>query len=154
MKRLAFDVRAGIQQHKFISLTGNDRGDAAAVHAGNAPDLERGGRKDAAGVAERNQGVGLAFADQFRGAGDGRILFFAKRDGRFVVHFHDFAGVDDAHAMVAKAACRQGGVDFGLVADQVKGGDFLVVFQRPLDAGDDDTATVVAAHDIHCDSHR
>ena len=61
VKRLAFDVRAGVEQDKFISLPGNDRGNAAAIHAGNAADLERGRREDAAGVAERNQGVGLAF---------------------------------------------------------------------------------------------
>jgi hypothetical protein len=75
VQRLAFHVRAGVEQHKFASLPRNDRGDAAAVHAGNAPDLERGRRENAAGVAERNQRVGLAFADQFGGAGDGRILF-------------------------------------------------------------------------------
>ena len=120
----------------------------------NAADLERGRRKNAAGVAERNERVGLAFADQFGGAGDGGILFFAERAGGFVVHLHDFAGVDDAHAMVAKAAGRQGGVDFGLVADEVEGGDFLVGLQRPFGACDDDPATVVATHDIHCDSHR
>ena len=56
--------------------------------------------------------------------------------------------------MVAKTPGRQGGVDFGLIADQKKGGDFLVVLQRPLDAFDDDSASVVAAHDIHCNSHR
>ena len=57
-------------------------------------------------------------------------------------------------AMVAKAAFRQRGVDVGLVADQVNGGDFFVVFQRLLGAGNDNAATVVAAHDIHCDSHK
>ena len=62
--------------------------------------------------------------------------------------------MDDAHAMVAKTAFGQSGVDFGLVADQVEGGDVFVVLQRPFDAGNDDPATVVAAHDIHCDSHR
>ena len=34
VKRLAFDVRAGVEQDKFVSLAGNDRGDAAAIHAG------------------------------------------------------------------------------------------------------------------------
>ena len=36
VQRLAFDVRAGIQQHKLVALPGNDGGDAAAVHAGDA----------------------------------------------------------------------------------------------------------------------
>ena len=74
----------------------------------------------------------LPSLDQFHGAGDGAVLFLAERAGGFVVHLHDFAGVDDAHAMVAKTACGQGGVDFGLVADEEKGGDVLVVLQGPL----------------------
>ena len=96
----------------------------------------------------------LPSLDQFRRAGDGTIRFLAKRAGGFVLHLHDFAGVDDAHTMVAKTAGRQGGVDFGLIADQIEGGDFLVVFQCPPDALDDDSAPVVATHDIHCNSHR
>ncbi len=71
---------------------------------GMRPDLERGRRKNATGVAERNQRVGLAVADQFGGAADGAVAFFAERAGGFVVHLHDFAGVDDAHAMIAKTA--------------------------------------------------
>jgi TPP-dependent pyruvate/acetoin dehydrogenase alpha subunit len=61
--------------------------------------------------------------------------------------------VDDADAMVAKAAFRQRGVNFRLVADEVDGGDFLALLERAFHARDDDTAAVVAAHDIHCDSH-
>ena len=45
-------------------------------------------------------------------------------------------------------------MDGGLVADEIKAGDFFVGFQRQLRARDDDSAAVVAAHDIHCDSHR
>ena len=125
VERLAFDIGAGVQQDKFIALPWNDGGDAAAVHPGNASDFERGRRENAAGVAEGNQRVGLAFADQFGGAGNGRILFFAEGMAGLVVHFHDFAGVDDSDAMVAKTACGQGGVDGGLVANEVKGGDFF-----------------------------
>ena len=39
------------------------------------------------------------------------------------------------------------------MADQEKGGDLLVVLQRLFDAGNDNAAAVVAAHDIHCNSH-
>ena len=45
-------------------------------------------------------------------------------------------------------------MDVSLVADKVEGGNFVVAFQRPFGTGDDDPATVVAAHDIHCYSHR
>jgi hypothetical protein len=40
-----------------------------------------------------------------------------------------------------------------LVADEIKRGDFFVGLKRQLCACNDDPATVVAAHDIHCDSH-
>jgi hypothetical protein len=36
--------------------------------------------------------------------------------------------------MVAKTARRQRGVDFGLVADEVEGGDFFVGLKRQLGA--------------------
>jgi hypothetical protein len=88
------------------------------------------------------------------GADDGRILFFAERDDRLVVHFHDFGGVDDADAMVAETARRERGMYFGLVADEENGGDFFIFLQRAFDTRDDDATTVVAAHDIHCDTHR
>ena len=112
VQRLAFDVRAGVEQHKLIFLPRNDRGDAAAIHAGNAAELESGRRENAAGVAEGNHRVGLAVADQFGGAGDGRILLFARaRLTGLSSIVHDLAGVDDADAMIAKAvapAARRG----------------------------------------------
>jgi hypothetical protein len=61
--------------------------------------------------------------------------------------------MDDADAMVAKAAFRKGGMDVGAIADKIDGGDFLVFLKGALHAGDDDTAAVVAAHDIHCNAH-
>jgi hypothetical protein len=62
--------------------------------------------------------------------------------------------MDNAHAMVAKPALGQGGVDFAPIADQVEGGNPLVGLQGPLGALDDHPASVVATHDIHCDSHK
>ena len=62
--------------------------------------------------------------------------------------------MDDLDAMVAKAARRQGGVDFSLVADEKNARRCPVRLQGAFDAFDDDPATVVAAHDIHCDSHK
>ena len=91
--------------------------------------------------------------DQFGGTHDGGIFFFAQRDGGLVFHFHDFAGMDDAHPMVAKTAFGQGGMNVSLIADKVEGGNFIIAFQRPFGTGNDDPATVVATHDIHCDSH-
>jgi len=61
--------------------------------------------------------------------------------------------VDDADAVVAETARGQRGMDVGFVADKVDGGDVLILLQRAFHAGDDDTATVVTPHDIHCDSH-
>ncbi len=92
--------------------------------------------------------------DEFGGAGDGGILLFAEGDDGLVVHRDHLAGVDHAHAMVAKTARRQCRVNGGLIADEVKGGDFFVRLKRQLGAGDDHAATMVTTHDIHCDSHR
>jgi hypothetical protein len=154
VQRLALDIRARVEQNKFAALARNDRRDAAAIHTGNAPDLERRRRENAAGVAERNQRVGLASMNEFGRAGDGRIFFLAEGDDRFVIHFHHFAGVDHTHAMVAETAFRQRGVNGGLVADEIKPGNFLAGLERQLGARDHDPAAVVAAHDIHSDSHR
>jgi hypothetical protein len=62
--------------------------------------------------------------------------------------------VDDAHAMVAKSALGQGGMDFTPIANQIEGGNSLVGLQGPLGTLDDHPASVVATHDIHCDSHK
>ena len=56
-------------------------------------------------------------------------------------------------AMVAKTTRRQRGVDCGLIADEKKRGDFFIGLKRELRARNHDSATMVAAHDIHCDSH-
>ena len=45
-------------------------------------------------------------------------------------------------------------MDFGLVADEVEGVMARIGFECPFGAFDDDPATVVATHDIHCDSHK
>ena len=120
---LALDVGAGIEQDEFVVRRGNHRRDAAAVHAGNPAQLESRRGEDAAGVAEGNHRIRLALVDQFDRAGDGAILLLAERGGRLVGHGQHLAGVDDPHAMVAKAALGQGGVDLAPVADQVQGGD-------------------------------
>ncbi len=62
--------------------------------------------------------------------------------------------MDDLDAIVPQVGCVQSRVDFVLFADEIKGGDLLIRFQRPFDALDDDRAPMVAAHDIHYDSHK
>jgi hypothetical protein len=61
--------------------------------------------------------------------------------------------MDDFDAVVSETARWQRRVDFVLVADQEKRLDIFVGLKRQLCARDDNPATVVAAHDIHCDSH-
>ena len=56
--------------------------------------------------------------------------------------------------MVAEAALGQGGVDLAPIADEVQGGNLRIGLQSPLGALNHDPATVVAPHDIHCDSHK
>jgi hypothetical protein len=54
---------------------------------------------------------------------------------------------------VAQAGLFERGVKLGLVADEVDGGEMVVGFEGASNAFNDDLATVVAAHDIHCDAH-
>ena len=56
--------------------------------------------------------------------------------------------------MIPKAALRERGVDLSPVADQVESGDSSIRLERAFGAFDDDPASVVATHDIHCDSHK
>ncbi len=51
-----------------------------------------------------------------------------------------------------RLGARGGDVDF--VADEADEIDLRVGGQRPFDAFDDYPATVVATHDIHCDTHK
>ena len=62
--------------------------------------------------------------------------------------------MDHAHAMVAESAMGQSGMDLGLVAHQIEGGDFLIAFQCPPGPLDHDSAPVVATHDIQSYPHK
>ena len=92
--------------------------------------------------------------DEFGAAANGTIALFAQRGGGLVAHRHVFAGMNDLHPQIMAAGRNQGGFDFRLIADQEKGGDFLVGLQRAPDAFDNDRTPVVAAHDIYRYSHR
>jgi len=81
-------------------------------------------------------------------------FFFAEGTGRFIVHFDHLGGVDDADAMVAETTIWKGGVDGRLIAHEEKSGNSFVGLQRELHTGNDHAASVVAAHDIHCDFHK
>ena len=154
VKRLAFDVGAGVQQDKFVVLRGaspwrcsrgprRECGPTLKVPAAKMPPvLPR--ETSASALPSLTSSAARAMEESFflRSATTG--LSSISTTSR---------GVDDADAMVAKTARRQRGVDFVLVADEIDGGDVLVFLQGALHAGDDDTAAVVAAHDIHCDSH-
>ena len=67
---------------KFIFLPRNDRGNAAAIHAGDTAQFESGRRENAAGVAEAKPPIGLAVVNQFGAVADGTVALFAKRGGR------------------------------------------------------------------------
>jgi hypothetical protein len=60
----------------------------------------------------------------------------------------------DAQARILATGALEGGLDFGLLADEMKLGDERVGLQRQLDPIDDDPASMVATHDIHDDSHK
>jgi hypothetical protein len=61
--------------------------------------------------------------------------------------------MDHMYAVVAKSALWQSAVNLASVADQVEGSDPLFGLESPFDALDDHSTSVVATHDIHCNSH-
>ena len=135
-------------------LARNESGDATTVHPRNAAQTKGGGSKDSTGVPHRYHRVGFAFVHQFHRADNRAILFLAHGGGRFVLHRKHFAGMDHADAVVAKAPVWQRGMDLRPVAYQIQGGDTVIRLQGPLRPFDDDSAAVVASHDIHCNAHR
>jgi len=62
--------------------------------------------------------------------------------------------MDHAHPMIAKTARGQGSMDVGLIANEEQGLDPWVSGQGAPRALNHDPAAMVAAHDIHCNSHR
>ena len=153
VNRFTFDVGAGIEQDEFLVRRRDDGGNAAAVHARNPAELEGRRGENATGVAEGNDAVGLAFVNQFHGAGDGAIAFAAQGGGRLVLHGKHFTGMNEVDPPVAQAGLFERGLNVVLVADEVDGGEMVVGFESAFNAFNDDLATVVAAHDIHCDAH-
>ena len=62
--------------------------------------------------------------------------------------------MNDAQAGVATTVLGEGGLDFGFATDDVKLGDFGDGLEGEFNAIKHDPASVVAAHDIHDDSHK
>lgn len=62
--------------------------------------------------------------------------------------------MDNLHPVVTQLAGFQGGPNFVLFTNEQQGGNFLVRIQRAFDAFDDNPATGIATHDIHCNSHK
>ena len=61
--------------------------------------------------------------------------------------------MDDFEAVILTAALLESGLDLGLVADQIQLSDSRIGLKRQPDPIDDDSASVVATHDIDYDSH-
>ena len=61
--------------------------------------------------------------------------------------------MDGVGAGIAKLDLLSRGLDLRFIADQKNRRDTSIGFERAFDAFDDDRATVVATHDIHCYSH-
>src|SRR5947207_1022382 len=104
VERLALDVGAAVEQNEFIIRCGDHGRDAAAIHARYAAEFESCGGENATSIAGRDDAIGSTLLDKFDRPNDGRIFFTANGGSGFVLHGEDFAGMDHAHAMVAKAA--------------------------------------------------
>jgi hypothetical protein len=62
--------------------------------------------------------------------------------------------VVDAETRIPAAGTVEGGLEVLLAADQVKFRDLWIGLKRFLNAINDHSGPVVAAHDIHDDSHK
>ena len=93
-------IGPGVEQNKIIGSRGHARGDGRTFHAFEPAEFHRAGH-ERAGVARGNDGVRLAFADQFNGADHRGILFLPDAFDRFVIHRQHFGGMDDLRTRVA-----------------------------------------------------
>ncbi len=82
----------------------DDGGDGGLGDAFHGAEAEGAAGHEGACVAAAYGGVGLACLEEFDGADHGGILFALERLDGFVLHFYDFAGVDDAQARVVVEA--------------------------------------------------
>ena len=98
--------------------------------------------------------VGQAIPQQFDAAQNGTILFLPQAFDRLVGHFKDFGGVDDLDSCIGEIGGLEGDLYLRLASDEMQFGDFFAGGERSLDAINDEATTVVAAHDIHYDSHK
>ena len=62
--------------------------------------------------------------------------------------------MDDAQPVILKMASLERDFDLALQSDEMDFGNRRVGLQGQLDPIYDDPGTVVATHDIHCDSHK
>jgi hypothetical protein len=61
--------------------------------------------------------------------------------------------MNDLRPGIPQSDLLAGGADFGFIADEQDLADGRISFECAFDAFDNDRATVVATHDIHCNSH-
>ena len=153
--RRRVDVRSRVDEQEKIRLRRHDRRDAGPVDAGEHPQLHLRRGDERAGVAGRDERLGLAVGEQVACAGDGGILLAAQRIGGAVGHVDDLAGVVDRVALGQRGGNFQMGqllADPRLVADE-NDLDVGVLLQRLDGAGHRAGGGEVPAHRIKSDLH-
>jgi hypothetical protein len=92
--------------------------------------------------------------NEFHRSHDRTVFFPSHRRDRFVFHGQYFAGMHDADAVIAEASFGKRGLDLGAASYKVKGVHSLIIVNCANRSLNDDAATMVATHDIHCNPHK
>ncbi len=150
---MRFQIRAGIHQHKDVFRRRYQARQARAIHAFERAKFEVRRCEQRAGVAGRDNGIGLARFDQVN-CSRHRAVFLATDglDGR-VIHFDNLAGMNQLQPRVSAADSTQLSLNAGLVADEEQSFDLAETAQGVHRARDHVLRGVIAAHGIHGNSH-
>ena len=153
VRRLGHGIGTAVEHDEILGQGRKAARDGRPLHAVEAAQFHRAGH-ERAGVARRDHGPGFSGAHQFDGAHHRGIFFLADAFQRLVVHRQHFAGMDDFRARIGQPGLADGGLNVRLAPDHEDFFNGSVGCKRLLDAGNGDRTPVVAAHDIHRDSHK
>jgi hypothetical protein len=102
VQRLAFDVRAGVEQDKFISCRGMTVAMQPRSTPAMRPTLNVAAAKMPPVLPRETSASALPSLTSSAARAMEESFFLRSAIAGLSVHLHDFAGVDDADAMVAK----------------------------------------------------
>lgn len=154
VNRTAFDVGPGVQKHELVLRSGHHHGNPGTIHPLQRTHPNGGRGHHPPRVAWRNKGFRLAFFDEIDRPQNGAVLFLAQPHHRLVFHAEDLAGMHNFDPRVPAADVTQPGLNGLALAHKVNSVDVTQRREGLGDATHHHPRAMVAAHDIHHDSHK